>query len=449
VDVRASPLPPDQQRALARDVLAAALAAVAPDAAVRRHVSRDGNRLLADERAYDLPTTRRIVVIGAGKASGLMAQAVEELLGDRIYAGLVVVKDGHLVPTSRVVLREAAHPLPDARGVAATAEIVALLHGLTADDLVVLLLSGGGSALIEQPASSLTLDDLQATTDLLLRAGAPINELNAVRKHLSMVKGGGLARAAAPARVLALVLSDVVGSPLDVIASGPAAPDPSTYAEAVAVLDRYTLVDRVPLAVAAHLQAGAAGQRPETPKTGDRVFGDVHHVVVGSNAQAADAAIDRARELGLNALLLSTYVEGEAREVGRMLAALAREMSTSGRPLARPACLVLGGETTVTVRGVGLGGRNQEVALGAVPGLAGLPNTLVLAAATDGGDGPTDAAGAWADGTTHERALTCHLDPAAFLAWSDAYHFFRPLGDLLVTGPTLTNVNDLMFVYAF
>jgi hydroxypyruvate reductase len=439
---------PAEQRAIARDVLAAALAAVAPDAAIRRHLRREDDRLVAGSAAYDLSAGRRLVV-GAGKASGLMARGVEEVLGDRVDAGLVIVKDGHAVPTERVRLREAAHPLPDARGVAATSELLALVRGLGADDLVILLLSGGGSALLEQPAAGLSLAALQATTDLLLRSGASIQELNAVRKHLSAVKGGGLARAAAPAAVLDLVLSDVVGSPLDVIASGPAAPDPTTYADAAGVLTRYGLWDQVPEPVAAHLRAGLAGGRPETPKPGDPLFERVAHVIVGSNAHAAEAAVARASALGLNAPLLSTYVEGEAREVGRVLAALARELATSGRPVARPACLVLGGETTVTVRGDGLGGRNQEVALGAVVGLAGLPDVLVLGAATDGGDGPTDAAGAWADGTTLARAQALGLDPHAFLARNDAYHFFAPLGDLSITGPTLTNVNDLMFVYAF
>jgi hydroxypyruvate reductase len=435
-------------RATARSVLDSALAAVAPEAAIRRHVRREGNTLLVDGVAYDLTAFRRIEVAGAGKASGPMARAIEVLLGDRLAGGVVVVKDGHAVPTRRVQLREATHPLPDARGVAATADLLARVSPLGSEDLLVLLLSGGGSALLECPAAGLALDDLQSTTDLLLRSGASIGELNAVRKHLSAVKGGGLARAAAPATVLALVLSDVVGSPLDVIASGPAAPDPTTFADAGAVLARYGLWEAVPPAAAAHLRFGAAGARPDTPKPGDPVFARVRHVVVGDNAQAAEAAVERARSLGLHALLLSTFVEGEAREVGRVLAALARELAAYARPLPRPACLVLGGETTVTVRGQGLGGRNQEVALGAVNALAGLPDVLVLSAATDGGDGPTEAAGAWADGTSLARATALDLHPDGFLAANDAYHFFAPLGDLLQTGPTLTNVNDLMFVYA-
>jgi hydroxypyruvate reductase len=324
-----------------------------------------------------------------------------------------------------------------------------LLDGLTPADLVIALLSGGGSALLENPAAGLTLADLQRTTDLLLRSGAAIGEVNAVRKHLSAVKGGGLARRAAPARLVALVLSDVVGSPLDVIASGPTVPDLTTFRDASTVIERYDLWSALPERVVARLQAGLAGAVPETPKPDDPVFSRVQTAVVGSNAHAARAAAARATEMGFHVQVLSTYVEGEAREVGRVLAALAREIDASGQPLPRPACLVLGGETTVTVRGEGRGGRNQEVALGCAPGVAGLADVLVLSAATDGGDGPTDAAGAWVDGTTALRARALGLDVDAFLARNDSYAFFAALGDLLIIGPTLTNVNDLMFVYAF
>jgi hydroxypyruvate reductase len=438
----------DAARAHAHAILAAGLAAVAPRAALARHLRREGDALLADGVAYDLRAHARVLVVGAGKASAEMAAAVEDLLGPHATAGLVITKDGHAVPTRRVAVREASHPLPDARGVAATAALRALLDGAGERDLVLVLLSGGGSALLEQPADGLTLGDLQATTEALLRAGATINELNAVRKHLSAVKGGNLARAAAPATVLVLVLSDVVGNPLDVIASGPCAPDPTTYADALAVLARYQLAEAVPPAVRAHLAAGARGERPETPKPGDPLFAQVQHVIIGDNAQAAAACVAEAERRGLRALLLSTFVEGEAREVGRVLGALARELRVHGRPLAPPACLILGGETTVTVRGPGRGGRNQEVALGAAWALAGLPDVLVVSAATDGGDGPTDAAGACVDGTTLARAAGLGLDPRAHLARNDAYPFFQALGDLLVTGPTRTNVNDLLLVLA-
>jgi hydroxypyruvate reductase len=438
----------DAARAHAQAILAAGLAAVAPRTALARHLRREGDLLLADGVAYDLGAHARVLLVGAGKASAEMAAAVEDLLGPHVSDGLVITKDGHAVPTRRVAVREASHPLPDARGVAATAALRALLDSAGERDLVLVLLSGGGSALLEQPADGLTLGDLQTTTDALLRAGATIDELNAVRKHLSAVKGGNLARAAAPAKVLVLVLSDVVGNPLDVIASGPCAPDPTTYADALAVLARYQLAEAVPPAVRAHLEAGARDERPETPKPGDPVFARVRHVIIGDNAQAAAACVAEAERRGLRALLLSTFVEGEAREVGRVLGALARELRVHGRPLAPPACLVLGGETTVTVRGPGRGGRNQEVALGAARALAGLADLLVVSVATDGGDGPTDAAGACADGTTLARAAALGLDPQAHLARNDAYPFFQALGDLLVTGPTRTNVNDLLLVLA-
>ena len=438
-----------EQRSRALDVLAAALVAVDPETAVRRFLQRDGDQLRVEGRVYDLRRYRRVLVVGAGKAGAAMARAVEGVLGDRVAAGVVNVKDGYTAPTERVRLVEAGHPIPDERGVAGARQMAELLRDAGPDDLVLCLISGGGSALMELPPEGLALADLQRLTDVLLRSGATINEMNAVRKHLSLIKGGGLARLAHPATVVALILSDVVGNPLDVVASGPTVPDTATYADAVAVLDRRQLWDQVPATIADRLRAGQAGRLPETPKPGDPIFESVQNVVVASNELAALAAVERAEELGFRTLLLSTYVEGEAREVGKVFAAVARELATAGRPLPRPACVVAGGETTVTVRGSGKGGRNQELALSAALALGGLRDVLVVAAATDGTDGPTDAAGALVDGTTVERALALGLDPYAHLADNDAYHFFARLGDLLVTGPTNTNVNDLTFVFAF
>lgn len=430
-------------------MLSAALEAVGPYEAVRRALRREGERLWVGERAHDLSATRRVLVVGAGKAGAPMARAAEDALGDRLAAGLVNVKRGHAEPTRTVGIVEAGHPLPDEDGLRGTARIVELLASTTPDDLVLCLISGGGSALLELPAPGIALAALQLLTDLLLRAGATIDELNAVRKHLSQVKGGGLARLAAPARVVALLLSDVVGNPLDVIASGPTVPDTSTFADAAAVLARYGLTDVVPESVRARIEAGCRGELPETPKPGDPLFERVHVLLVASNDLAARAAVRAAEAEGFHALLLSTYVEGEAREVGKLLAALAREVDASGRPLPRPCCLVLGGETTVTVRGDGRGGRNQEAALGAALKLSGVPDVLVACLATDGNDGPTDAAGALADGTTLARAAALGLGPHDHLARNDAYAFFDALGDLLRCGPTNTNVNDLLFVFAF
>lgn len=431
-------------------ILAAALEAVDPAQAVRRALQRDGNTVLVAGRAYTLPESARVIVVGAGKAGAPMARAAYEALGDRIAGGLVVVKEGHTGDSGGrigpIVLLEAGHPVPDERGVAAASRLVSLLDGLGDDDLVLVLLSGGGSALLTLPAPGLSLADLQAMTEVLLRSGATIGEINTLRKHTTRLPGGQLARLAAPAQVASLIVSDVIGSPLDVIASGPTAPDSTRFADAWAIVERYDLECHLREAVVAHLKRGLAGEIPETPKPDEPLWERVSNHVVASNVTAAEAAIAAARSRGFHTLLLTTFLEGEAREVGRVAAALARELSLRGGPLPRPALIVAGGETTVTLRGDGLGGRNQELALGAVERMMGLPDALLIALATDGGDGPTDAAGAVVTGETLARARTLDLDPADFLRRNDAYHFFAALDDLLRPGPTLTNVNDLLFI---
>jgi hydroxypyruvate reductase len=372
-----------------------------------------------------------------------MARAVEDALGDRVAAGLVVAKEPPARPPRRVRVVEAGHPLPDARGLAAAAEMHQLASGAGPGDLVVCVISGGGSALAPLPVEGVSLAEKQAVTRLLLEAGATINELNAVRKHLSRLKGGQLARAAAPAGVVALLLSDVIGDPLDVIGSGPTAPDPTSFADALAVLDRFGLRDRAPASVRAHLEAGARGAVADTPKPGDPLFDRVRNVVVGNNGLVVDAAMAEARRLGFPPLLLTRSLQGEAREVARVLASLAEEAHRSGQPVGRPGCLLAAGETTVTVRGPGKGGRCQELCLAMVPAIAGMPGSAVRAAGTDGSDGPTDAAGAVVDGTTLARARAAGLDPRARLAANDAYAFFAALGDLVRTGPTGTNLMDV------
>lgn len=438
-----------EHRRMALSVLEAAIEAARPDHALRRVLRLEGSQLHVGERTYDLRRFRRVLVVGAGKAAAAMAATVEDVLGDRISQGIVVTKYGYTAPTRRIEVREGGHPVPDGAGVEAARRIVALVQDATAEDLVLCLISGGGSALLILPAPGISLEDQQGLTRLLLRSGATINEMNVVRKHLSQVKGGGLARLAAPASLVSLILSDVVGDSLDVIASGPTVPDSSTFEDACRVIDRYGLWERVPQSIARRLREGRAGLVPETPKSGDPVFRQVYNLVVANNEAAALGAAAKARALGFQTMVLSTFIEGEAREVGRVFAGIARAMALKGQPLPRPACLIAGGETTVTVRGQGLGGRNQELALAAAASLQGLQDVLLVSAATDGGDGPTDAAGALVDGSTMERARQLGLDPGAYLADNDSYHFFQKLGDLVRTGPTNTNVNDLVMVFTF
>jgi hydroxypyruvate reductase len=392
------------------------------------------------------PAAGRLIVVGAGKASGAMAAAVEEAWGERVAGGLVVVKDGHLAPTRRIRLVEAGHPVPDERGARAAREMLALAAAAGADDLVLVLVSGGASALTPAPVPPITLADKQAVTRLLLAAGADIGQLNAVRKHCSAFKGGQLARAAAPARVLALLLSDVIGDPPDVIGSGPTAPDVSTFAGALGILDRFGLRDRVPASVRERIESGARGAIAETPKPDDPLFRRVDNVVIGNNAIVVEAAASRAAALGFHPHVLTRALCGEAREVARDLVALAADVRAGRGPVTPPACLIAGGETTVTVTGRGTGGRCQELALAAAVALDGVPGMAVVAAGTDGSDGPTTATGAVADGTTAERARRLGYDLRARLADNDSHPVFAALGDLIVTGPTNTNLLDLYLI---
>jgi hydroxypyruvate reductase len=358
------------------------------------------------------------------------------------------------VDAGPIVIVEAGHPVPDAAGLSGAQRVAALLQGLTERDLVVVLISGGGSALLPLPADALTLADYQALTGLLLRCGADITEINTVRKHCSRLQGGQLARLAAPAQIATLILSDVVGTPLDAIASGPTVPDRSSFADAWHILERYGVADLAPAAVSAHLRRGAAGLIPDTPKPGDPLFEHVNNIVIGDNASAARAAVAEATRRGFTAALLTTFLQGEAREVGRVVVGLAQGIASGQSDFSPPVCLVLGGETTVTLRGKGTGGRNQELALAAAIALEGnaLPpgvEVAVVSLGTDGTDGPTDAAGGIATGDSVARARALGLDARAALDANDSYHFLGALGDLIVTGPTQTNVNDLVFVFVF
>jgi hydroxypyruvate reductase len=414
-------------------IFRAALQAADPAGAVGRYFAR-----------RDYSRFRNIYVVGAGKAGASMARAAERALGRRITAGLINVKDGHLAKLRRIELNECGHPVPDARGVAGARRIADFASAAGAGDLVVCLVSGGASALLPLPAEGITLEEKQEVTKLLLACGAPIEHINCLRKHISDIKGGQLARLAAPAAVESLLLSDVIGDPIDVIGSGPTAPDVSTFAEASAILDRYGIRAAVPRSVLARIESGVRGQIAETPKPGDPVFARVRNTVVGGNRLALEAAARAARALGYRTLILSSSIQGETRDVARMHAAIAREVAEHGRPVRPPACLISGGETTVTIKGKGLGGRNQEFALAAAIEIHGLSNVVAFSAGTDGTDGPTDAAGAIADGQTLDR----NPDAAGHLDNNDSYNYFQPLGDLVMTGATNTNVMDVRIFLA-
>ena len=435
-------------RTVVHQLQQAALAAVEPAQAVYKFVSHVGDQLLVAERSYSLREFDRVFLIGAGKAAVSMADAVSEVLRDRLNGGVIITKYRYVdrALPDRIRVHEAGHPVPDQNSVEATRDLADLLRAVTPRDLVVCVISGGGSALMTLPAEGISLADLQVTTQLLLRAGATIHQINALRKHLDVIKGGGLARLANGAPIVALILSDVIGDDLSVIASGPTVPDPSTFTDAWQIVQQFDLADQLPVAVRARLSLGASGEIPDTPKPGDPFFAKVQTVIIGSNAQAAQAAEKTARQLKFNTLLLTTQAQGEAREIARVAAAIAREIARYNRPALKPACVIIGGETTVTLKGRGLGGRNQETALAAAIDIAGLPRTLIAALGTDGTDGPTNAAGAIATGETIGRARSAGLDPPAYLLDNDAYHFFHTLGDLIITGPTGTNVNDLLFI---
>ena len=435
---------PIRQHAL--EIFQAALKAVDPVEAIFRYVQLTDDVLQVGEHRFALKDYDRILVVGAGKAGAPMARALEELLGDRIADGVIVVKEGHGLPLAHVRIHEASHPVPDERGIKGAEEILALVKDAGERDLVLCLMSGGGSALLVAPADGVTLKDKQEVTRLLLACGADIHEINSIRKHLSRAKGGGLARFAYPATVVSLILSDVIGDDLNVIASGPAVPDTSSFDDTRQILDKYDIWNQVPPSVRSRIERGLKGEIEDTPKAGDAVFKRCYSKLVGTNIQALKAAESKADKLGYGTLILSSTVEGEAREVAKVLTAIAREVRDSGNPVAAPACILCGGETTVTIRGDGKGGRNQELALAAALAIDGLGNIVVLAGGTDGNDGPTDAAGAIVDGHTLARARTEGLNPFDYLSRNDSYHFFQPLEDLVITGPTRTNVMDVYMV---
>lgn len=437
-------------RQLALGALDEAVMAANPVRVMTENVRLEGAQFIVKNEGYDLAKVDRIFVVGAGKACGQMAYALEKILGDRITEGYVNILRGAkgLYQTYRIKLNEASHPLPDDAGVEGTKRMMRVIGDARGGDLVVCLISGGGSALMPLPREGVSLEEKQKLTDALLKVGANINELNAVRKHLSDVKGGWLARRVNEAQVVTLILSDVVGDPLDVIASGPTTPDSTTFSDAVSVLKKYDLWEKATEGIRKILMDGVVGKIAETPKSDDEAFKRVRNYVLFNNRQACEVAVNYLKSHGITAEILSTSMEGEARQVGAVLGSIGKEMVIRDMPLAKPAAFVAGGETTVTVRGQGVGGRNQEVALSAALRISGLEGVVVASMGSDGVDGPTDAAGAIVDGRTIPRAEANRMDAKKFLSENESYHFFSKLNDLILTGPTGTNVNDLAIIVA-
>ena len=430
----------------ARSIFLAGIKAVQGQEAVLRHCRRHGNRLQVADVTVDLDGIGSIVVVGAGKATASMAMAVETLMGDRISEGVIAIPYGHREPLARIRQMKAGHPIPDENGVAAACAILETVIRAKEGDLIICLISGGGSALMPLPAESIRLFDKQETSRLLIQCGASIHEINTVRKHLSAVKGGRLAQAAFPARMLTLVVSDVVGDDLDVIASGPTVADRSTYRDARRIVERYDLLDKLPGAVIEHIDAGCKGLVPETPKPGEPWFERVETRIVASNIEALLAAEAQAQEKEYHPLVLSSRFSGDTGAAAAFHLAILEEIISSGKPICPPACILSGGETTVVVRGGGFGGRNQEFVLHTVGHLPEDRPVVCFSAGTDGRDGPTDAAGAVADSTSLERARKLDLDPEAYLAGNDSFTFFSRLGDGVITGATGTNVMDIRLI---
>jgi glycerate 2-kinase len=429
------------------DIFYAGLDAADPKHAVTKILRlRKGELLGIGGDLYDLKAFERIIVVGFGKAASPMALALEDILGSRIAEGSVTTKYEYGLPLKYISCVEAGHPIPDEAGLSAANTILSLLDTAGEKDLVICLISGGGSALAPLPERGISLTDKQETTRALLECGASIHEINTIRKHISKIKGGKLASAAFPATIAALLLSDVIGDDLDVIASGPTVPDKSTFRDCMNIIDKYDISASIPKPVIAFLKRGAEGKEEETPKPGDPVFTSSHAYIVGNSLLSLEAAKKQALNLGYNTMILSSSIEGETREVAKVHAAIARETAETGNPLEKPACIISGGETTVTIRGNGLGGRNTEFCLASAIEIEGMEGITMLSGGTDGTDGPTDAAGAIVDGKTVKEARLLGLDPLQYLKNNDSYHLFEATDDLLITGPTMTNVMDMRII---
>lgn len=425
----------------AKNIFLSAVGAVDPYALIKKKVILEDGVLKIEKGRYSLSEFGSIYVVGGGKAFAPMAKALEEVLQGKIKEGVGVTKYDHILPLKSVKLLEGGHPIPDKGSFNGAKAILELLSTTKEDDLVICLISGGGSALLFAPQKGISLGEVQHLNSLLLACGAKISEINAVRKHISAIKGGRLARMAYPAKLVGLILSDVIGDPLSVIASGPTTYDETTFADALGVIKSYGLEEKIPTVILNHLQRGAAGEIQETPKDGDEVLKRASNIIIGNNQEALYVARDKASQFGFNTLILSSRIEGEAREVAGVFAAICKEVATSKNPIAPPACILAGGETTVTLRGDGQGGRNQEFALAAAIEIEGFKNIVILSGGTDGTDGPTEAAGAIVDGQTLSNISK---NPYEFLERSDSFGFFEDSPYHLLTGPTQTNVMDII-----
>lgn len=436
-----------ERRAHALSIVEAGVSSVMPENVIRNAVRIAGNILEVPGRKYDLSKYRHIYVAGGGKASATMASELERILDGRITAGIVNDRYGTGPLKGRIRLREAGHPLPTEDGVNGVKEMLDMLSDAVKDDLIIFLISGGGSALLPYPAPGISLNDTVELTNQLLKSGATIAEINCIRKHISKIKGGRLLRFTGGAEVLSLIVSDVVGDDPEAIASGPTSPDHTTYTDALSILEKYRATMTVPRNIIDHLKTGQRGDTMESLKAGDPALDRVHNVVIASNIIALKAAATEASRLCYRPIILGSYIKGESREVGLIMAGIAKECQSSGNPTGQPAAIISGGETTVTVCGSGKGGRNQELALGFLRDYQ--PGLTIVSIDTDGIDGATDACGAIADETTLPHAASLGLSIQNALDTNSSYDFFKALDDLIITGPTGTNVSDLRVVLAY
>ena len=421
------------------DIFLTAVESVKPYNLISRFVSIDDNILRISDYTFELNTIKNVYVVGFGKASAAMSQALEAVLGARITGGCIITKYGHSAPQQFVKIREAGHPIPDENGIRGTEQILSIVNNAGKDDLVICLISGGGSALLADVPEGCTLDDLRLLNSLLLKAGADITEINCIRKHLSKVKGGHLSKAAYPARLVSLIISDVIGDPLDVIASGPTTPDPTTFADAIAILNKYQIADKIPNQLYRYLLDGTDNKREETLKASDKALQHTLNLIIGTNRLALQEAKEKAESWGYKTRIVTNTLQGDVTEVAGF-------MIETIKTADKNSCLLFSGEPTVKVTGTGLGGRNQHLALLMATLLKDIPGITVLVAGTDGTDGPTDATGAVVDSHTCARASKLNLNMEQYICDNDAYHFFRQEGGMIITGPTFTNVMDIMIV---